>query len=178
MARELEHAIVYSHPSGQVWVMYPDPSSHLEGESVQDWLDRVWAKGAPEWAISPKRIDPRKDLPKPRTTPILDEETGEVAGYERKFRAAWRRGPSGEVVEDLTLCRVRILDMIRKERNKRLVASDAEKNRLDDVGTNQQKQAIKLYRQTLRDLPAKTQVEVDAITTADGLDAYQTTWPS
>jgi len=94
----------------------------------------------------------------------------------RHFRMTWRHS-SGIIGVDLPLAREIRLREIRIERDERLVESDKEKNRLDDLGTPEQIAAHKVYRQQLRDLPVQAEADLAAITTAAGLDQYQPAWP-
>lgn len=93
----------------------------------------------------------------------------------RRFRDCWRTDGFGAVQVDMPLARAQRMAEIRTERNIRLDASDKEKARLDDGGTEQQKTDIAVYRQALRDLPAATDLGV--ITAPEELEAFEPVWP-
>ena len=65
---------------------------------------------------------------------------------------------------------------IRTERDNRLLESDKEKNRLDDVGSQAERDALATKRQELRDIPAG--VDLDAIATPEALESFQPSWPT
>jgi len=99
----------------------------------------------------------------------------ERAGQSRKFRNQWRWDGS-KIEPDLPLCREQVMAEVRAERNAKLSDTDGEAVRNQERG--QPDQALKDYRQALRDLPATVQAQVDALNTAVSLEAYTPTWPT
>lgn len=91
----------------------------------------------------------------------------------RRFRGAWRHG-GGRIRVDVSAAREIVLAETRKERSARLAATDAEKSRLDDVGTDDERRELAAKRKTLRDLPAKVSAEIAAMSIAE-LEQY-TPW--
>lgn len=129
-------------------------------------------------------LDLCADVTKRKTECVQDCERkpnadfSKVFNTSRRFRNQWRRRKdNGEIEPDVSLAQQTRMLEIRAERDGRLVESDKEKARLDDIGTPEQIAALKDYRQQLRDLPATAQTDVAAITTPDGLDLYQPPWP-
>lgn len=115
-------------------------------------------------------------------TVLKDDATGadlpnERAGQSRRFRGCWRWDGS-KIEVDLPMARAQVMAEVRAERNARLDAADRERNRLEDVGDQSQRQAHAAYRQSLRDLPAAAQADVDALGTAEDLEAYTVSWPA
>ena len=68
-------------------------------------------------------------------------------------------------------------DHIRPERNERLATLDIDYMRADEAGDTSEKQRIANVKQTLRDLPATIQPDLDAIDQPEELEAYEPTWP-
>lgn len=95
----------------------------------------------------------------------------------RKFLDCWRlEGRS--VAVDMALARGQTLASIRKQRDERLLVSDKDKHRLDDIGTAEQKAALATYRQQLRDLPATVSADLAKIEDATTLEKYAPVWPA
>ena len=69
-----------------------------------------------------------------------------------------------------------LLAEVRQERDKLLDDSDKTKHRLDDVGTPEQKANHAIYRQALRDLPARVKRETARLDVL-ALHAYQVVLP-
>lgn len=99
------------------------------------------------------------------------------ANHNRRFRGSWELS-AGSVVVNMARARLQVLEEIRTERDALLVTSDAERARLDDIGSGQQRQALAQYRQALRDLPAVVVMQLEALATPEELEAYQPPWPS
>lgn len=94
----------------------------------------------------------------------------------RRFRNSWSV-LGGKPVVDMAKARVQRMSEIRAERDKLLKATDADKARLDDIGTQPQKQALAAYRQALRDIPLTVEAAVDGAQTPEALEALQPAWP-
>lgn len=129
----------------------------LVGETDQEFAERLAARKLPPgtpWAVKHRDQIPRD-----------------------KFWA--QRSLVGQaLVLSIAGARQQVLDEVRQERNRRLLASDQEKNRLDDVGSAEQKAALATYRQALRDLPVSVLAELAALVSAADLAAYAPTWPA
>ena len=148
--------IVYVDTDGTVNVVIPADSGRLPGESMADWLSRVAAASVPPGLTA--RVIDVSELP------------------SRRFRNAWRQ-VANAVGVDLPLARAQLLKELRARRNAILAQSDGQKIKLDEIGTDEERQAYRTYRQALRDLPATVQAQVDAITTAQELESYEPQLP-
>ena len=95
---------------------------------------------------------------------------------KKTFRDAWTFDGQAITI-DLPKAREIVLARVRDERNRRLVEADAEKARLDDVGTEKEKKDAKDKRQALRDLPAVVAIEIATMSVGQ-LETYQPTWPT
>ncbi len=95
-------------------------------------------------------------------THVLHRDVFPVRAGHAMFREAWRFA-NGAVTVDLAKAREIVVSKARELRDQKLVESDKEKNRLDDIGTGQQKQELAAYRQALRDLPAKVATEIGTL---------------
>ena len=89
------------------------------------------------------------------------------------FKDAWEDDGTN-IVHDMNKCRVIKTDQIRAERDIRLAATDVEVLKLDGQAVPV---PLKAKRQTLRDIPATVQSDLDAITTPEALEAFKPTWP-
>lgn len=136
----------------------------LPGESETMYLDRI--------ALAAQTADPGLQ----ECSRAADVDAA-VLPASRRFRACWRFA-AGTVQVHPPAARQQRLDEIRAERNRRLLESDAERARLDEIGTSQQRAALTAYRQQLRDLPALVSVELVTLTTAEELASYQPAWPT
>jgi len=79
---------------------------------------------------------------------------------------------------DMSKARAIKTDHIRPERNERLVTLDIDYIRADEGDDTVEKQRIANVKQTLRDLPATIQSDLDAIDQPEELEAYEPTWPT
>jgi hypothetical protein len=149
--------IVWTRPDGGLSVFHVAPKSRRQGETLAQWINRLIAKVVPADATG-VRMDDDTALP------------------SRRFRECWR-SVAGTVAIHLASARLQVLAELRRERNARLARSDGEKARLDEIGTAEQKESLRAYRQALRDLPVAVAAEVEAIADAAALEAYQPTWP-
>lgn len=148
--------VVYTRSDGGVSVVIPAPDGKLVTESEQDWLNRVIAQSVP---------------------PGTPTQTVEVADLpNRRFRDCWRMNGSGVYVEP-TLIRGQILKEVRLKRDALLAKSDGEKSKLDDVGSQQEKQNLARYRQALRDWPAVVSSQIENLN-AGQLENYVPVEPS
>lgn len=150
--------ILYQRPDGGISIRVAvEPP--LPGESEAMYLDRIAIQAPPAGA-----------------TRLPDVEAAAMP-TSRRLRNCWRYS-SGVVSVHLPSARQQRLGEIRAERNARLLESDAEKARLDEIGTPQQRATLTAYRQQLRDLPAAAAADLAGLTSAAELEAYQPTWPT
>ena len=91
-----------------------------------------------------------------------------------RFLGAWRY-IGGRAVVDLPLARAQRMAEIRAERDKRLVASDGQIARAQDIGTPAEVAALKTYRQALRDVPQA--IDLGTLPTAEALATFDLVWP-
>ena len=155
--------IAFTRPDGGVSVIVPIPKP---GETEEQTLARCVARNI---AVGNLQAN----------TPTATIDASELPS--RRFRNQWRKA-GRTVAPDPTLCREQVIAEVRAERNAKLTASDADKARLDDLGTEQQKANLATYRQALRDLPAtvydpQTQRGEIASLTLEQLETYSPTWP-
>ena len=156
----MTNAIQWKMPDGSIRITYP------AGENAD--LDQIAAKlqsEHPEIATATRLsdVDPAVDLPQ-----------------SRRFRSCWRADGSGKPRVDMPLARVQRLNEIRAERNEKLRTSDGPMARENEIGTTGSAQAMKDYRQALRDLPNNL-VDggtLDAINTPEELEVFDPTWPT
>ena len=104
----------------------------------------------------------------------LTPDQWEAMQPRRRFRPCWRWTGTGVAV-DLPLAKQQRLAEIRAERNRRLDASDKDYLRAIDLGTPAEIDAMRTYRQALRDVPQI--VNLDVVRDAVELEAYQPVWP-
>lgn len=154
--------IIWQAPDGNIKVSVP-VEQPLPGEPMGMYLDRI--------ALTAMSTDPGL-IGHTRLENVDSEDLP-----ARRFRNCWRWTLQAGVDVDLPLAREQLLAEVRVERTVRLTASDVDKNRLDDVGTPQQRQDLGSYRQALRDLPAVVQMQLALLGTAEALEAYQAPWP-
>jgi hypothetical protein len=96
----------------------------------------------------------------------------------RYFRDCWAwNSDTSAVVVDLNLALAQKMAEIRTERNKRLIASDGEMARASEVGTEEEVTTLKVYRQTLRDVPEVVEAVLSQLTDADALESFEVSWP-
>lgn len=142
--------IVWKMPDGSVAITTP-AAPKLSDETDAQYLDRIAAKtkaGNPDLAAAERMPDiDHTELP------------------DRAFRNCWKH--NGSLAIDVDLAKEQVIAEVRAERNRALAESDAEKLRLDEIGTAEQKSAILAYRQSLRDLPTVVSDDLDKATTID-----------
>lgn len=93
-----------------------------------------------------------------------------------RFRDCWRL--SGDAIKvDMPLARAQRIAEIRRERNARFAALDAEWMRAMGQKRLAEADAIEAKRQALRDIPATCLTALVACTTPDALETYQPEWP-
>jgi hypothetical protein len=185
--------IIWRMPDGTVRVT--NPAWFLqEGETEEEWMHRTTIMLARDPEACPRH---NSNLQQTETDhEFLDRIAAErlasdpvdMAGAvrmpnvdmaelpSRRFRNQWHHDGTRPAV-DVAKARAQILAELRAERDKRLAASDADKARLDDVGTGPQKAALAKYRQALRDVPAAVAVDVAALDAA-ALESYTPAWPA
>ena len=91
-----------------------------------------------------------------------------------RFIGAWH-SVNDRVVVDLSRARAQRMAEIRAERDKRLVASDGQIARAQDIGTPAEVAALKTYRQALRDVPQA--IDLGTLPTAEALATFDLVWP-
>lgn len=93
----------------------------------------------------------------------------------RSFRNSWKE-QDGSVVVDMVSAKEAKMQKIRSKRDELLKESDAI---WVEIASKDEAQAdIQAYKQALRDMTAAEQTAVDAITTAEALEAYEPTYPT
>ena len=108
---------------------------------------------------------------------------GEIAAFQaivtdselptaRYFRNAWR-WVSGAVTMDIPACRVRHLGKLRQIRNLKLQDSDADYMRALEQADTVKLDALKNYRQALRDMPQTSATEFQAAITPETIRNIQ-----
>jgi len=146
----MEKVRVLYRDDGGVSVVHPAPKSKREDETEEQWLNRVFTKATPD-GLTFKDIDMK-------TEPLPD----------RRFREAWSNGTNGNTIEvDLDKAKAQVLVELRRERDKGLVITDGLMAKENEIGTQEGIDALKVYRQKLRDLP--TTVGIDKIATVQEL---------
>lgn len=155
--------IVWQAPDGTILLSIPVRAA-MDGEPERQYLDSI--------AMRAQNADPSL-----RDAVRLDKAGVEAADLpDRRFRNCWRH--DGKIVAvDLPLARAQVLAEVRHERDARLVASDKDKARIDDIGTPGERQALAAKRQALRDLPATVAADLERIDTVESLAAYRVSWP-
>lgn len=86
--------------------------------------------------------------------------------HDRYFRPAWRWGGAA-ITFDLQACRERHLNKLRRARNSKLQDSDSDFIRALEQGNQTQLDALKAYRQALRDMPQNSAAEFSNATTPE-----------
>jgi len=159
----MNQRIVWQAPDGSLRLTVPlEPP--LPGESAAHYLDRI--------ALAAQATDPGlADCTRVATV------SADALPASRRFRIVWHC-PAGTVRVHLPSARLLLLAEVRAERNRRLVESDADRARLEEVGTPEQRQDLTAYRQQLRDLPSVVAGALDGLATAAALKAYQPPWPA
>lgn len=155
--------VLWQMPDGSVAVTIPNPRYRLRGEPEEMFLDGVALQAM--HAVSLRGADRLPNV-----------EASDLPA-SRRFRDCWRYNGQ-TVAADLDLARQQLLTELRAERNARLVVSDGHKARLEDVGTAEQLQDLKTYRQALRDLPAVVAQDLANLGTAEALSNYVPPWPT
>jgi len=126
-------------------------------QSVRDLLDNVAASHLTSAAVQ-ANIDRWK-----RIVDNVKEAGAAIAEVEDAIRAGAVWLSYGTYVEGInqTMGAIAVADKIK----------------LDDIGTAQQKIDIANYRQSLRDLPASTDIQIDNLISVPALELYNPTWP-
>jgi hypothetical protein len=111
--------------------------------------------------------------------PIVEEEIGVLDPANvvaRRFQRCWRRVKDITTI-DMPLARTQRINEVRIVRKPRLEKSDVDLLRAQETANVIMQDALKNYRQTLRDLPATEQPTIDAITTPEELALWEPKWP-
>ena len=148
--------IAWIMPDGNLGIYQPGEALRQPGDTDAQLCER---------AIQFKGMDAR---------PHKIFNAGELP--KKTFRDAWTFDGQAITI-DLPKAREIVMTRVRDERNRRLTESDAEKARLDDVGTEKEKKDAKDKRQKLRDLPAVVAGEI-ATMSVEQLETYKPTWPT
>ena len=158
----MSKVILHGMPDGTVRVTYPCEKPLLN-EPEDTYLERIRIKTLAQRGdsdlVSSIRLDP------------IDAS---AIPYDYYIDAL--RHSNGVVSVDIAAARQILINMIRARRDTLLKESDSTKAKFDDIGTPQQQNKLKQYRQALRDYP--TQVQSD-IATLDltGLRNYIAQFP-
>jgi hypothetical protein len=147
--------IIFQGPDGSLAVVTPVESIRIP-ESVEAFINRVAARAA---AVDPSLAG---------YTRIAVVDVSRLPAT-RRFRDQWRH-IGGQVYTDEVLARAKLLAELRTARDAALLASDHEKTKLDEIGTEEERAALATYRQSLRDLPAVVSAEITAMTLAELTD--------
>ncbi len=161
MAKE----IIWQRPDGQLAISSL-ALPMLPGETEPDYLER--AKGV---ILAKSRALPRGGF--------VHAGYADPADYPLDAHwchAAWRWS-AGAIVVDMPTARSIKADLIRRERNSRLTASDGEMLKRSEQGNAANVAAYKSFRQRLRDMPATAAGALETLTTPTQLDAYAPPWP-
>lgn len=94
----------------------------------------------------------------------------------RRFRNCWR-ATNKAIGVDIALAKQQVLNEARLERNKLLDETDKEVARLADIGSKEEQDALKVYRQQLRDLPVVIETELMLIEDVKDLENYRVDLP-
>ena len=123
---------------------------------------------------------------------VVTLHRSEIEPMDKRWGGVGRAGPDGSPVFTVTSClrwvggqvvvdpvaaRSHLLAEIRILRDQKLQVSDSDKARIDEIGTPEQKKAIKDYRQALRDLPATVAAEIATLSVAQ-LEIYRPKLPT
>ena len=95
----------------------------------------------------------------------------------KRWRNCWRY-LNGVLVVDIKLAVEQYMREIRIEQVVRLNLTDKDKLRLDEIGTDAQRASLKVYRQSLRDLPDIVVVALVDVTTITAIETYDPPWPN
>ncbi len=153
------------------WVGYTlDPAAAEEGkeliEDLEDFFDAQIVKAGLA-----------ADKPAAREVRRMTGPAGDLP-YDGPFLAAWKFNADTTAVEvDMAKARAIRIDLIRPERDARLLALDADYMIADEAGDSAAKAAVAARKQALRDLPATIQPDLDAIADPEVLEAWQPVWP-
>ena len=174
----MSKVIVYARADGGVSIISPDPADQRLGESEWAWLDRTGTRAIRRYYPG-DRSDPAFAWLQAGTW-AADQPRQVIDSTElpsERFRDCWVQGTSAVEV-NLSAARDQILREVRRERDLRLRASDGERHRLQEMGTEIERAQLAVYRQQLRDLPTVVQAEISALTTASALEAYSPVFPA
>lgn len=128
----------------------------LAGETIPEFLTRVENRNKPSNTMIRRTL--KQNLP------------------SRRFRESWRWNGT-QIDVGIPLAKAQILAEVRQKRNQKILESDSDRARLEDIGTAQQKQDLANYRQALRDFPAVVQQDLAPMTTVAELQAYTPNYP-
>lgn len=142
--------IVYTRPDGGTSVTVPAPRARKEGETDDEFVERIRQKDVPRGATNVRIID---DTEYPS---------------DRAFRDAWKLGQAGIEV-DMPKARDIHRERLRQMRAPLLAALDVEYQRADERGDTAEKQRIAARKQALRDVTADPRI--DAAQTPEELKA-------
>ena len=151
---------VHELPSGQIFTTGINPRYKRPDEKETEFTERVLAKV-------------RNEEIHRGATRLADCEESNLPTMH--FRNCWRNAGDGTLPVNMPLASEQLMAEIRAERDKRLTATDAEKARLDDVGTVAQQNALAAKRQALRDIPQG--FDLDIITSPEELEVFEPEWP-
>jgi hypothetical protein len=153
-----EQRIVWQMPDGTIRVTIPVDSLLS--------LDEIAARTQ---AAAPELRDAKR-LPDCRAADLPS----------RRWRACWRADVAGRPGVDLPLARAQRMAEIRAERDRRLAASDGPMLREQEGGTPPRVEALRAYRQALRELPNELERSgtLDRLPDPADLAAFTPAWPA
>lgn len=96
---------------------------------------------------------------------------------EGTFKEGREFDPVGGIKTNMAKARSIKLDRIRRDRDKKLAEADVNYMKADEAADAPGKSGIAATKQSLRDLPATIQPDLDAITDLSVLNAYEPAWP-
>jgi hypothetical protein len=140
-------------------VVHPAPNDRREGETEDDFVERIKAKDVPADATNVAVVD-TVDLP-----------------YRGRLRNAWRQAGAVAPHMDMAEARAVHLGHLRQKRNRLLAELDVAFIRAVETGDAGAQAEIARKKQWLRDMPQHVQPELDAIADPAVLDIHEPAWP-
>lgn len=161
-----EKRMVWQRADGTLAILIPAPNGRREGESEEQWLTRITARAM------------ANDTGLAAAMRLPDTTSAELPTSWR-FRNCWRADGDGRPAVEMALARAQRLEEIRAERDKRLAVSDGPMARANETGTPPEIQALKQYRQALRDVPSQLTANniLEGLTTPEELEGFEPVWP-
>ena len=165
---------------GEVWKFHPDliaalrsnMTTRTEGAAVDAIAARDIAKvcGLRGWALP-------QDVSKELDTGLLADSKTLGLEDRRRFRASWRK-VAGISVVDIPLARIQRMNEVRAARAPKLEQADKDEAIATRRNNTVRLAAIRLYKNSLCDIPQRQQAALDACTNPEALIAWEPTWPT